>query len=344
VTNHSGISNYNSPLEAELEVLFREIPDIELLMALKTYYAGRKGYTNRVLWRSMLAMTYMGLPSFAALIRALEDNEALRSVCSIERAEDVPSKFAYSHFIKKLHSPKYLLMVKNIMRELTSRCANRFEGFGKIIAIDSTDIAAYSQSRRPSDPHARWSKKKNKHGRDHWWFGYRTQIVADAHWEIPIYCETAPASENDSRSFAPVLRRAGVKPSHVLADAGYDSLENYTFTLNELKAIPIIKINPRRGKRTTERTPHRSKQVIEALNIRDFAGIQRSSTEWANLYAKRTSIERLLSRLKTYRRLNKVTVRRIRKVSLICLLPVIVTQAMAVGNVASPRQCVRLSN
>ena len=62
------------PIVKQLLALFRTIPEEELLKALKPYYAGRLGYTNKVLWRSYLAMTMLNVPSFAALTRTLETN------------------------------------------------------------------------------------------------------------------------------------------------------------------------------------------------------------------------------------------------------------------------------
>ena len=67
--------------------------------------------------------------------------------------------------------------------------------------------------------------------------------------------------------------------------------------------------------------------------------------EWKALYNRRSSIERLFGRLKCYRRLNNVTVRRIQKVTAHCFLSLIVVQAQALhsatsNQVSAVRQCV----
>ncbi len=67
--------------------------------------------------------------------------------------------------------------------------------------------------------------------------------------------------------------------------------------------------------------------------------------EWQALYNRRSSIERLFDRLKCYRRLNNVTVRRRHKVTVHCFLSLIVVQAQALhsamsNQVSSIRQCV----
>ncbi len=38
---------YSPPLACELKALFDAIPDESLLASLKTYYAGRRGYTQK---------------------------------------------------------------------------------------------------------------------------------------------------------------------------------------------------------------------------------------------------------------------------------------------------------
>ena len=67
--------------------------------------------------------------------------------------------------------------------------------------------------------------------------------------------------------------------------------------------------------------------------------------EWQAVYNRRSSIERLFGRLKCYRRLNNVTVRRIQKVTIHCFLSLIVVQAQALhsamnNQISSVRQCV----
>ena len=57
--------------------------------------------------------------------------------------------------------------------------------------------------------------------------------------------------------------------------------------------------------------------------------------EWQAIYNRRSSIERLFGRLKCYRRLNNVTVRRIQKVTVHCFLSLIVVQAQALHSAMS---------
>jgi len=64
--------------------------------------------------------------------------------CGITSHEGIPSKFAYSRFVNKLSQPRYVVMVKNIMRSLTRSLYDTLPEFGKSVAIDSTDLKAWS--------------------------------------------------------------------------------------------------------------------------------------------------------------------------------------------------------
>ena len=94
-----------------------------------------------------------------------------------------------------------------------------------------------------------------------------------------------------------VILSIGVKPEIVLADAGYDSKENVVQTLERFGADPIIAPNRRKAKTEKER------EWEKPLRIR------RNTPEWRHLYNKRSSVERVFSRLKEDLDLKSVKVR-----------------------------------
>ena len=55
MTENPSYPKYSTPLSCELKALFDAVPDDDLLSRLKTYYAGRLGYTYKVLWRTYVA-------------------------------------------------------------------------------------------------------------------------------------------------------------------------------------------------------------------------------------------------------------------------------------------------
>lgn len=314
---------------AKLQGVFDALDDGELLRALRgKRHRGCQGYSVEALWHSYLASYILNIPTVAALVRFLTNHPSLAIACGLN-PNAIPSEATYSRLVARLARRQGL--VRSIMRSAIEVLKQNLPDFGKVVAIDSSEIVAYSQSRKPSDPDARWAKKRNKHGRDHWWFGYKVHVSVCARHELPIHLEVTPANVNDSIMLPTVLRRSRVQPSVILADAGYDATENYRFVVGELKAIPIIKLNPR-GAKTLDRVPHRSKDFTMAHGLRKFAGIDRLSQEWQVKYDMRVSSERVLSRAKEFRRLGSVHHRGLAKVTLHCYLSMLSMAASAVSS------------
>jgi hypothetical protein len=173
-------------------------------------------------------------------------------------------------------------------------------------------------------------------------------------------------------------------PTHVLADKGYDSKECFRFVGEEMKAMPIIDVRmysrrrPREGRPCEaypvetpqgiryrcNRVPYDSKcprfghcpmlpvfvdsplNTFVALSYYErYIPFPYGSKEWKTLYDKRVSVERVFSRLKTYRKLNAVRVRRMKKVWLHVALSLLTMNAAALARVGddstSVRACVR---
>jgi transposase len=316
------------PIVKQLNAIFGAIPDDELIAELQAP-TGRPGYTYKVLWRTYVAGFVLGLPTFASLIRALQNNPLLCVACGITNYEDIPSKFAYSRFMDKISQTKYKVMVKNIMRELTRRLYKELPDFGKSVAIDSTDLKAWSNgAKKPvSDKDASWGAKLDTASKKKFYYGYKLHLLADTHYEIPIAANVTNASIHDSRVASRVLSNArytyiGFRPQYVIADAGYSSQKLRKLIKKQFRAEPIIKVNPTHKKALFPETD-----------------------EWKRIYDRRTSIERIFARLKGYRRLNNITVRRLRRVTVHCFLSLIVVQAQALHSATSDsgvsvRRCV----
>ena len=315
------------PVVRQLRTIFDTLPDKELLAALKAS-TGRPGY-GEVLWKTYIAMTILGLPSFANLIRTLHNNPYIAIACGITSPEGIPTKFAYSRFMRKLSQPKYVVMVKNISRALTRSLYDTLPDFGKSVAIHSTDLKAWSNgAKKPtSDQDAAWGVKLDTSGKKKYYFGYKLHFLADTQYELPIAANLTSACLSDVRVATRVLTQARYAcsrfyPDYVICDAGYSSKKLRFIIKHQYRAEPIIKVNPTHKKALFPETK-----------------------EWKATYNRRSSIERLFGRLKGYRRLNNITVRRLRKVTVHCFLSLIVVQAQALhsattNHVSSIRQCV----
>ena len=70
----------------------------------------------------------------------------------------------------------------------------KWPGFGKVVAIDSTDIRVWSNGNKPraSDPDAGWCVKSGTHGKKKYTWGYKVRILADAEYELPIEVDSPP--------------------------------------------------------------------------------------------------------------------------------------------------------
>ena len=114
------LQNYDNDtlFERILQPIFDILPDAEFLQALdKTRWTGRPGYPIRVIWRTIVAMYVLNFETYLQLIRELQYNPTLASACGIKSYGDIPSKFAYSRFLKKLQQPHFVKMTKDIMRD-----------------------------------------------------------------------------------------------------------------------------------------------------------------------------------------------------------------------------------
>jgi IS5 family transposase len=124
--------------------------------------------------------------------------------------------------------------------------------FGKVVAIDSTDIESYvNWKRKPlSDQDAEWGWRKNEDGDEEKYPGYKMHLAGDAIYEIPLMPIVTLANASDLPWMIPVLEknRSLIKsfhPKFAIGDKGYDGGENYRAIVEDLKAVPIIDLNLR---------------------------------------------------------------------------------------------------
>jgi len=324
-TKQTKCQDTTPPVARQLEAIFNAIPEGDLLKALKVYYAGRNGYTYKILWRTYVAMSVLNLPSFAALRRALENNPYIAEACGIYSPEGIPSKFAYSRFMHKMQIKHNEVLVKNIMRTLTLKCYEAFPDFGKSVAIDATDLKAWSNGskKRKSDLDAGWVVKGDTNGKSKFVWGYKMHLMVDTTHEIPIGANITRGNLADIKQSTALLAQARLtygkfRPEYVICDAGYSSARLRKVIKKQWHAKPIIK-SRKKDRWIADETP-----------------------EWKLIFNRRTAVERAFGRMKNHRRLNNITVRRRRKVTVHSLIPVIVTQAVALAFPDTPRNCVSL--
>lgn len=216
-----------------------------------------------------------------------------------------------------------VLVVKRIMYRLANECYRTLEDFGKVVAIDSTDLKAWSNGSKETktDPDAGWILKGDTQGQRKFVWGYKLHAIVDAKYEIPIVANITRGNFADVKQATALMEQARdmdstFHPAYVVCDAGYSS-----------------------GKlRKRLRWWYHTRPIIKSRKIDPW--IKDETPEWQAIDDRRTAVERVFSRMKTQRRLNHVTVRRQRKVLVHSLIPVIVTQATALAFPEAPRKCI----
>jgi IS5 family transposase len=245
-----------------LHLVLEAINAEALLKALDDeHQLGNIHYSARTLWSCLIGGVVYQIPEVAELRRHLLSNPYMRFLCGLS-AFQVPSQATFSRFLSRLVEHQDLL--QSCIDDLVQRFARLAPGFGETVAVDSTDVAAYSRGSKEgaADPDARWGvkgskeakgkgKKERSFSKDHkyYWFGYKLHLLIDAVYEIPIGFEVTAANEADTTQFEPLLKERDrvlpkVKLKLGIADAGYDSLPNCLAVRNR-KGTPIIPLNLR---------------------------------------------------------------------------------------------------
>ncbi|MCH7656219.1 MAG: transposase [Chloroflexi bacterium] len=310
------------PVVRELRAVFENI-EAEPLLAHLTgpTRRGPKGHPMRVLWQCFVAKYRLGLPSTDAMIRALHDNPYLATACGIDSPDAIPHKSTFSRFFAKLARDQVSLkMVKDVSRRLVRHHYATLPGFGERVALDSTTLKGWVNGARGKavDPDAGWSVKKGTQGVKEYIFGYKLHLLVDCEYEMPISAHVSAGNVHDAKVASNVLSQARYSygrfhPRYFLADAGYSSAALYRLVKRQYAAEPVIDLHP----------THRA--------LRAHVGEWYRSPEWQAIYKQRQAVERSFSRLKGQRALNKIRVRRLRKVSTHVYLSLIAMQAVGMA-------------
>jgi transposase len=226
-----------------------------------------------------------------------------------------PCHDAFSEFIKRVGEDAFQMVFDMLIQKIKSMVID----LGKVIAVDSTSVKAYAhfhKGKKSSDCDAMPGYSSTTG----WVYGYKAHIACDAKCELPLAFTVTPANVYDSTEYVNVLEnvaRNDIKFKVTLADAGYDSKENYWITIAKYDAIPIIAFNK----------PNLRKEKAERI-VESVIPIKRNSVDWKRYYNMRSSIERINSRLKEELSLKALKVRGLSKVkvhisiSLIALLSI----------------------
>ena len=137
------------------------------------------------------------------------------------------------------------------LREMIRMVGKNLKSFGREVALDSTDVAAfgkYRKDKRNADPDAKWGSRTSKdpQTKRQLFYGYKLHLACDARYGVPLAYTVMAANANDSPQL-PVLfnqirdDHSELKPKFAIADKGYDHSPNYRY-LHQRKISAVIAI------------------------------------------------------------------------------------------------------
>ena len=196
-----------------------------------------------------------GIASVSELWRRLDDNPSLRAICGFREDSPLPSVDTFRRVRRNMEAMPEI--VESRIEEMIGHMTEYLPDLGKEVAVDATVIRSNSNGNRDpvSDPDAAWgigNKAGARSGKD-WVFGYKLLVAADANCDAPLYMRVVPANESEMSGFISFMDNflaRGFKPEVVIADRGYDSMENSEW-LQERGIAPVIhKRRPQNNKHT----------------------------------------------------------------------------------------------
>jgi hypothetical protein len=285
------------------------------------------------MFRGLIYKSLRRFPYLTDLSFELNNNPSVSKALGFNPMKPAPSRERFSSF---LHDTDHQELI-SIRQQLVQKLINLSAVSGNSISIDSCPIVAllkennlktsiadrFDKTRKPAgDPDARlgvlihFPSPFKKEVRYFW--GYRNHVISDTNTELPIWEVTKPANVSDINVAKDLIQEAysifNLNIQSVLGDAAYDSEDLLKFIINDLNAKPIIPHNPRNeqvkgyqikdgkvicdaGLKMHPKGKMRPKKTGILYFQHTCPIIYDKQKEFKELYKKRTSVERVFSRL-----------------------------------------------
>jgi hypothetical protein len=228
-----------------LTLVLENMPDEKLMRLLeKERGKGRDDFPVRAMWNTQIAKIVFGHGEDADIIREMKRNAQLRYICGFENGR-VPESHNVSRFLKLLD--KHPAETLEVFTALSKTLYDILPDFGKYLALDSkwswSKANRRSERKKPdgrSESEAAWGTKTYKGRRadgSEWsktlhCFGFKTHLLVDAKYELPIAFHMTDAAASDIKSGKELLEALSESRPCVLnkcefltADRGYDDTD-----------------------------------------------------------------------------------------------------------------------
>ena len=229
---------------------------------------GADGTSQHALVRAFVIRSLESLNTVSALIRFLQANPVLIYLCSF-RNQTIPHDSQFYRFLKKTNHS----IIEDLLYKANKTLIEKNVLSLNITAVDSKPIKALTKHNNPKNPHRELKNKNKKIKRNpkatlgyysyvpktdpetkkkHFTFfwGYRSHAIVDVTSGLVIVEGTYPNNMPDEKIARKLYKKFKrlYKPKNgmiVIGDKAYDVRDFYTFLVKQIKAEPIICINPR---------------------------------------------------------------------------------------------------
>lgn len=310
------------------------LPDVVALIATldETRWTGRRGYPVRAMVGMCLVKSLYCVPVWTRVAALVRDHAALRDVLGC-----APSEWACYRFAEKLRANAPALAgcldaVLSSLRDALPGMGDVLAVDGSDLPAYANGQKYLSKNgperQRYSDPEASWGHRSAVGTRKGGGFyGYKVHAVIDTATELPVAWTVQTARDSELPQ-VPVLLDAvtarAFRPSVVTLDKGYDVAPVYE-AVTAVGARPVVPLTQSTRVKRGEHLPpscdhgtwtfHGADDKRGATQWRCPSGecsprsvwikydrlhtaIPRSTKRWADLYRKRTAVERGFGRLK----------------------------------------------
>lgn len=248
------------PPRVRFEKLFSHLP----VLAQKISARGRPPFARDALLRALIYQRLRGRAPLTDLAFELENNLSVAAACGFPMLQHPPSRERFSFFLRTTPHQDLEDIRINLVRTLIEEKVIS----GDVLALDSCAIEANVRENnlktsardrfdktkfQRGDPDARLGVKihfpKPFQPKVMFYWGYRNHIIIDTESELPLYQITYPNDRDEKKVAVPMLREIAalaLSVSAVTGDANYDCEDILSYIALEMKAQPVIPLNPRR--------------------------------------------------------------------------------------------------